>query len=129
MKNVSRQYRDSTNLKTRASLHAKFSTNEVDWVRWVFERLGLQPGSRVLELGCGTGQLWRRNRQDLPPGCEVVLLEVTEAGPVVAYAQSTDRYDMSGGRASRLAELVEDEIARNGRFLVAKETGLFEARK
>ena len=56
-------------------------------------------------------------------------LEVTEAEPVVAYAQSTDRYDMSGGRASRLAELVEDEIARNGRFLVTKETGLFEARK
>ena len=258
MADVSRQYRDSTNLRARASLHSRFSTNEVDWVRWVFERLDLQPGSRVLELGCGTGQLWRRNLQDLPPGCEVVLsdlspgmaaeardrlaaerrftvcvcdaqllpfpeasfdlvvanhmlyhvpdrwralggirrvlkmggrlmaatngrghmrqlfemldrvsygtksspapaeksfslqngapqlrewfadvsvtprddsLEVTEAGPVVAYALSTDRCDLSGGRASRLAELVEQEIVRNGRFLITKETGLFEARK
>ena len=255
---MSRQYRDSTNLRTRASLHARFSTNEVDWVRWVFERLDLKADNRVLELGCGTGQLWRRNLPDVPPASEVVLsdlspgmvseardalapnrrftacvcdaqllpfpqesfdlvvanhmlyhvpdlrralgeihralkpggrvvaatngrshmrelfemlervspgarerhfpvertfslqngadrlgewfadvsviprddsLEVTEAGPVVAYALSTDRYDLSGGRASRLAELVEDEIARNGRFLITKETGLFEARK
>ena len=55
-------------------------------------------------------------------------LEVTEAGPVVAYGLSTGR-DLSGDRASRLAELVEDEIARNGRFAITKETGLFEARK
>lgn len=71
------QYRDSTNLRARASLHARFSTNEVDWVRWVFERLDLQPESRVLELGCGTGQLWRRNLQDLPRGCEVVLSDLS----------------------------------------------------
>ena len=48
---------------------------------------------------------------------------------MVAYALSTDRCDLSGGRASRLAEMVEEEIARNGRFLITKETGLFEARK
>ena len=56
-------------------------------------------------------------------------LEVTEAGAVVAYALSTDRYDLSGGRETWLAELVEDEIARKGRFLITKETGLFVARK
>ncbi|MCY3762371.1 MAG: class I SAM-dependent methyltransferase [Gemmatimonadetes bacterium] len=256
--NLSGQYGDSRNLRSRVSLHANFSTNKVDWSRWVFERLGLKADSRVLEVGCGTGELWKRNLPDVPPGCVAVLsdlfhgmaseardrlaadgrfttcvcdaqalpfpeetfdlvvanhmlyhvpdrrrglgeiwrvlkpggrlmaatnglshmrelfrmldgvspgrktrpvpveegfslqdgagllgewftevamtrrddsLEVTEAGPVVAYGLSTGRYDLSGNRAARLAELVEKEIAANGRFRITKETGLFEARK
>ena len=256
--NVFTQYKDSTNLRTRAGLHARFSTNKLDWLRWVFERLDLEPDSRVLDVGCGTGELWRRNLPDVPPGCEVVLsdqspgmaseardklaadrrftycvcdaqllpfpegsfdqvvanhmlyhvpdrrralgeiwrvlrpggrlmaatngnshmrelwqmldraspgsearavvvdggfslqngaaqlaerftdvtmkrrddsLEVTDSGPVVEYALSSDLYDLSGDRASRLAELVECEIVKHGRFAITKEVGLFEARK
>ncbi len=258
--NVYTQYRDSANLRARAGLHARFSTNKVDWLRWVFERLDLQRGSRVLEVGCGTGELWRRNLPDVPSGCTVVVsdlspgmaseargklaadgrftpcvcdaqhlpfpadsfdqvvanhmlyhvpdrrralgemwrvlrpggrlvaatngishmrelwqtldrvspgaeakakavavdggfslqngaeqlaewfadvtiarrddsLEVTEARPVVEYALSSDLYDLSGDRASRLAELVECEIVKHGRFAITKEAGLFEARK
>ena len=56
-------------------------------------------------------------------------LEVTDAGPVVEYALSMDRYDLSGDRASRLAELVECEIVKHGRFGITTEAGLFEARK
>ena len=55
-------------------------------------------------------------------------LEVTETGPVVAYGLSTNRA-LSESMVSRLAELVEKEIAANGRFRIGKETGLFEARK
>ena len=256
--NVYTQYRDSVNLRARAGLHARFSTNKLGWLEWVFERLDLQRDSRVLEVGCGTGELWRRNLQHLPPGCEVVLsdlspgmvseareklapdrrflpyvcdaqhlpfpsdsfdqvvanhmlyhvpdrsralgeicrvlrpggrfvaatngashmrelwqmlervspgsearavavdggfslqngapqleewfsdvtvtrrddsLEVTEAEPLVAYALSSDLYDLSGDRASRLAALVECEIVRHGSFAITKEAGLFEARK
>ena len=256
--NVYTQYRDSTNLRSRAGLHARFSTNKVDWLQWVFERLNPEPDSRVLEVGCGTGELWKRNLPDVPSGCDIVLtdlspgmaseardklsadrrftycvcdaqllpfpaesfdqvvanhmlyhvpdrrralgeiwrvlrpggrltaatngdphmrelwqmldrvspgskaravavdggfnlqngaeqieewftdvtiarrddsLEVTEAEPVVEYALSSDLYDLSGDRLSRLAELVEYEIVKHGRFAITKETGLFEARK
>ena len=83
---------------------------------------------KSFSLQNGAGQLreWFADVRVIP---RADSLEVTRAEPVVAYALSTDRYDLSGGRASRLTELVEDEIARNGRFLVTKETGLFEARK
>ena len=56
-------------------------------------------------------------------------LEVTDSGPVVEYALSSDLYDLSGDRASRLAELVECEIVKHGRFSITKEAGLLEARK
>ena len=256
--NVYTQYRDSTNLRARAGLHARFSTNKLDWLQWVFERLYLEPDSRVLDVGCGTGELWRRSLPDVPAGCDIVLsdlspgmaseardklstdrrftycvcdvqllpfpegsfdqvvanhmlyhvpdrqralgeiwrvlrpggrlmaatngnshmrelwqmldrvspgsearavavdggfslqngtaqmaerftdvtmtrrddsLEVTDSGPMVEYALSSDLYDLSGDRASRLAELVECEIVKHGRFSITKEAGLLEARK
>ena len=60
------QYRDSTNFQDRVSIHARFSTNPQSWHRWVFDHFGFAPGSRLLELGCGPGLLWRVNRDRLP---------------------------------------------------------------
>lgn len=60
------QYRDSGNLRSRMALHERFSTNRHGWHRWVFDRLTLAPGERVLELGCGPGQLWIENADRLP---------------------------------------------------------------
>ena len=90
--NVYIQYRDSTNLRARAGLHARFSTNKIDWLQWVFERLHLQRYSRVLEVGCGTGELWRRKLPDVPAGCEVVLSDLSLGMAAEARDKlSTDR--------------------------------------
>ncbi|HET7046251.1 MAG TPA: methyltransferase domain-containing protein [Gaiellaceae bacterium] len=59
------QYRDQTNLRARIELHARFSTNP-GWQQWVFDRLELADGERVLEVGCGPGDLWRANLDRLP---------------------------------------------------------------
>jgi ubiquinone/menaquinone biosynthesis C-methylase UbiE len=67
------QYRDSSNLAARANLHQHFSTNPQRWPRWVFEQIGLAPGMRVLELGCGTAALWQENRDRLPDDCAITL--------------------------------------------------------
>ena len=74
---VAQQYENSSNLKARADLHARFSTNKRDWFRWVFEHLDLKQDSRVLEVGCGTGELWRCNLSDIPSGCEIVLSDLS----------------------------------------------------
>ena len=70
---LERQYRDASNLRARLRLHQRFSTNPVGWHRWVFEALDLQPGSRILELGCGDGTLWSANADRIPQ-CERIVL-------------------------------------------------------
>lgn len=43
---------------------------------WEFDRLNLQPGSRVLDLGSGYGMIWRHSWKRIPRGTEIDLLDV-----------------------------------------------------
>jgi SAM-dependent methyltransferase len=63
---LSIQYATSTNLAARIALHQRCSTNAYGFQRWVFDRLALKPGARVLEIACGTGSLWRENADRMP---------------------------------------------------------------
>ena len=70
---VATQYKTPVNLDARIALHERFSVSKVEWLDWVFDQLDLPPSSRVLEVGCGTGVLWRYNLPRLPAGWQVVL--------------------------------------------------------
>ena len=72
------QYRDSTNLSARARLYELFGARGVDWNRQVFDQLDLPDTARVLELGCGPGALWVRNRDRIPAGWHVKLTDLSE---------------------------------------------------
>jgi SAM-dependent methyltransferase len=80
------QYRDSSNLDARAALHRRFSTNRVGWHNWVFGQLGLSPGDRVLECGCGPGWLWHGNLERLPKSCVVTMTDLSSG--MVAEAKA-----------------------------------------
>jgi ubiquinone/menaquinone biosynthesis C-methylase UbiE len=67
------QYRDASNLDARVALHTRFSTNRYGWFRWLFDRLTLPENARLLEVGCGTGLLWRENLHRIPAGWDVTL--------------------------------------------------------
>lgn len=71
---VKEQYETSSNLEKRIQLH-DYSTSAQSWMEWVYDRLKLQEGEQVLELGCGTGLLWQTNIHRLPRGLCLTLTD------------------------------------------------------
>ncbi len=71
------QYKDSSNLSARASLHVRFSTEQYPWLQWVFDQFDIPPRASVLELGCGPGSLWRQNLERVPPDWDVTLSDAS----------------------------------------------------
>jgi ubiquinone/menaquinone biosynthesis C-methylase UbiE len=84
------QYRDSDNLRARIELHTRFSTNNANWFPWLFDRLNFPPCARVLEIGCGPGDLWKNNLERIRPGWQLTLSDLSE-GMVMTARQNLDR--------------------------------------
>ena len=90
---VKNQYRTAENLNTRISIHSKYSTNRQGFGNWIVSQYRILPGMSVLELGCGTGQMWIGN-QDLISRCSRFILSDFSAG-MLNQAKETLR-DCSG---------------------------------
>ena len=71
------QYKDGANLTARIRLHQRFSVNRYGQMRWILDRIQIAEDARVLELGCGTGLLWRGSAT-IPSGWRVVLTDMSE---------------------------------------------------
>ena len=72
---LAEQYKDAANLNARINLHSRFSTNRVNWYRWLFDYFTFPEGARVLELGSGPARLWRENLERIPPSWDVTLTD------------------------------------------------------
>jgi ubiquinone/menaquinone biosynthesis C-methylase UbiE len=72
------QYKDSSNLDARVAIHKRFSTNLYGWLTWVFDRILELPGkAKILELGCGSGYLWKENASRVPSGWDITLSDLS----------------------------------------------------
>jgi ubiquinone/menaquinone biosynthesis C-methylase UbiE len=67
------QYKDASNLNARIRIHLEFSTNKYGWFRWVFDQYDFESPARILELGCGPGDLWLDNADRIPVDWEITL--------------------------------------------------------
>ncbi len=74
---VARQYGDATNLDARITLHRRFGTNEEPLPRWIFDQLDLPPDAGILDLGCGPGLMWAENRERIPDGWTITLMDAS----------------------------------------------------
>lgn len=72
------QYKNSTNLGARINLHKEYSQAKEDWQPWVFNRLSIKMSQRILECGCGPGNLWRENLDRIPENCHITLTDLSE---------------------------------------------------
>lgn len=72
-KNVKEQYANARNLNTRISIHQKYSTNKMGFGNWIFSNYKITKGMKVLELGCGTGDMWM-GHEDLMKTCSKLVL-------------------------------------------------------
>lgn len=85
--NVREQYADGKNLTIRQGLHEKHSTNRYGLHNWIWDQYQWQPGSRILELGCGTGAFWENRVQKLPPDSVLVLSDLSESMVAEAWGR------------------------------------------
>lgn len=75
---IQKQYQTANNLNARIRLHQGYSTNPQGWFTWYFEHLDLPANARILELGCGSGALWRAVLDRLPAGWQITLSDASE---------------------------------------------------
>lgn len=75
---IRKQYGDTSKLDIRIALHQRYSTNQQPFGDWIMEHYHIQPGMRVLELGCGTGNMWRDAARWLPQDAALTLTDFSE---------------------------------------------------
>lgn len=75
---VKNQYASSANLNTRISIHDKYSTNKMGFSNWIFSNYKIKKGFRVLELGCGTGNMWIGKTAEIENCSQLILSDFSE---------------------------------------------------
>jgi SAM-dependent methyltransferase len=98
---VSEQYATDANLRARINLHQRFSTAKEDWHRWLFERVAPPAGARILEVGCGPAEFWKRNLERIDPTWRLTLTDLSPG--MIDAAQ-----DVLGDRAAYAVADVAD---------------------
>jgi len=71
------QYKTHQKLVNRMNLWS-YGTNPESLPKWIFKKIQLQEYERVLELGCGTGQLWLENFKNVPSTCLIILSDFSK---------------------------------------------------
>lgn len=67
------QYSTPDKLNTRISIHSKYSTNRQGFGNWITSHYQIRKGMSVLELGCGTGEMWI-GKEDIIHRCSRFVL-------------------------------------------------------
>ena len=98
-KTVEKQYENADGLKTRMELHRKYSLNHQPYAEWIAQHYHIQPGMRVLELGCGTAEIWKVPECYLPDDASLLLTDLSEGMLCAARGNVPIRANISFAQA------------------------------
>lgn len=51
------------------------TTKSEEWFRWTFDELNLAENARILDVGCGHGNIWTKNWNSIPAGSTITLVD------------------------------------------------------
>lgn len=88
MNKIEKQYKTADNLNTRISIHEKYSINKQPFGQWIMSHYEIGPHFRILELGCGTGDMWKGQLDLLQGGAHLTLTDFS-AGMLEQARQNT----------------------------------------
>lgn len=72
MDRLQKQYQNADNLNKRISIH-DYSTNKQGFGNWIVSHYDIHPDMNILELGCGTGSMWKEHLNLLKNGTKLTL--------------------------------------------------------
>lgn len=71
-------YKNTIHLDVRIELHNRFSKNQTPWFQWLYQKIPFEKAERILELGCGNGELWSYAR---PEDVKDKIVYLTDLSP------------------------------------------------
>ncbi|MGN9163227.1 MerR family transcriptional regulator [Clostridium sulfidigenes] len=74
---VKDQYKTDEMLNLRGKLHS-YNINKTDWTNWCFNQMKFPKNARILELGCGTGDLWYKNNSNISDNWKITLSDFSK---------------------------------------------------
>lgn len=64
----------------RYGFYERFSTRQEEWYQWRLENLELRENMQILDVGGGYGTPWMRVWEQIPAGCNIVMLDKDSKG-------------------------------------------------
>lgn len=74
---IIKNYQNSVNLKVRIKLHDLYSQNKQGWFPWLHEHIDFRTINKLLEIGCGDGNLWFGNEVNIR-NREIFLSDISD---------------------------------------------------
>ena len=94
---LSSQYGTADKLNTRISIHAKYSVNKQGFGNWITEHYRFPEHASVLELGCGTGDMWKGKSEIIARcGAPIFSTSVNRSGQPVLDSSSAIAAEFAG---------------------------------
>lgn len=75
---VREQYKSDKNLNIRSNLHS-YNINKIDFDKWCFSQIKFPESGKVLELGCGTGKFWLKNKENINYSLNITLSDFSKS--------------------------------------------------